>query len=119
MYVDGYVVPVPKDQAAAYKRMARACAKVWREHDALAVMECRGDDVKPGKWTSFPQAVKLKQGEEVWFSWIVYPSRRKRDAVNAAVMKDPRMARMMNPANPMPFDGKRMFWGGFKPEVSL
>lgn len=119
MYVDGFVIPVPADQAAAYRRLARAAGKVWREHGALAVMECRADDVKPGKRTSFPQAVKLKDGEEVWFSWILYRSRRQRDAVNAAVMKDPRMVKMMDPTKPMPFDAKRMFWGGFKPEVAL
>ena len=81
-------------------------------------MECIADDVKPGKWTSFPQAVKLKPGETVWFSWIVYKSRRHRDRVNARVMKDKRIAPMMDPKT-MPFDGKRMFWGGFKVQVQL
>jgi len=116
VYVDGYVIPVPKDKAADYTRMARKAAKVWREHGALAVMECRADDVKVGKWTSFPQAVKLKEGEEVWFSWIVFKSRRDRDAINKKVMADPRLAKMMDPKNSS-FDGKRMVWGGFKAVV--
>ena len=118
LYVDGFVVPVPKANAAAYARMARKSAKVWREHGALAVMECRADDVKPGKTTSFPQAVKLKEGEEVWFSWIVYKSRRDRDTIMKKVMADPRLASMMDP-RAMPFDGKRMFWGGFKSVVAM
>ena len=117
LYVDGFVLAVPKDRAADYTKMARKAAKIWREHGALAVMENRADDVKPGKLTSFPQAVKLKEGEEVWFSWIVYKSRRDRDAINKKVMADPRLASMMDPKD-MPFDGKRMFWGGFKSVVS-
>ena len=117
VYVDGFVLPVPKANAAAYARMARKCARIWMEHGALAVMECRADDVKPGKSTSFPQAVKLKEGEEVWFSWIVYKSRRERDAINKKVMADPRLTGMMDPKD-IPFDGKRMFWGGFKNVVS-
>ena len=115
--MDGFVLAVPKDRAADYTKMARKAAKIWREHGALAVMENRADDVKPGKLTSFPQAVKLKEGEEVWFSWIVYKSRRDRDAINKKVMADPRLASMMDPKD-MPFDGKRMFWGGFKSVVS-
>lgn len=116
-YVDGFVVPVPLDQVAAYRRLARKCGKVWIEHGALAVHETVADDVKPGKLTSFPQAVKLKEGETVVFSWIVYRNRRERDRVNAAVMADPRIA-SMKPQD-MPFDGKRMFWGGFKTLVAL
>jgi uncharacterized protein YbaA (DUF1428 family) len=112
-YVDGYVVAVPTKKKQDYLRMARKCAKIWREHGALEVRECWADDVKPGKVTSFPQAVKLKPGEAVVFSWIVYPSRKTRDRVNARVMKDPRMAGFMDPKS-LPFDGKRMFWGGFK-----
>ena len=112
-YVDGFVLPVPKRNVKAYLRMARLAAKVWREHGALEYVECVADDVKPGKLTSFPQAVKLKPGEAVWFSWIVYRSRRHRDRVLARVLKDPRLAKMMDP-KAMPFDGKRMFWGGFK-----
>jgi uncharacterized protein YbaA (DUF1428 family) len=112
-YVDGFVVPVPKAKLAAYKRMATRAGKIWREHGALEYRECVADDVKPGKHTSFPQSVKLKPDEVVVFSWIVYASRAQRDRVNAKVMKDPRLADMMEPKN-LPFDGKRMFWGGFK-----
>jgi uncharacterized protein YbaA (DUF1428 family) len=117
-YVDGFVLPVPKRNLKAYRRIARVAGKVWRDHGALEYVECVADDVKPGKWTSFPQAVKLKAGETVWFSYIVYRSRRHRDRVNARVMKDKRLAAMMDPKK-MPFDGRRMFWGGFKVMVSL
>jgi uncharacterized protein YbaA (DUF1428 family) len=112
-YVDGYVVPVPKKNVAAYRRMAQKAGKVWRDHGALEYMECVADDVKPGKHTSFPQSVKLKPGETVVFAYIVYKSRADRDRINAKVMKDPRLANMMDP-KALPFDGKRMFWGGFK-----
>ena len=112
-YVDGFVVPVPKKKMAAYRRMAQKAAKVWRDHGALQYIECVADDVKPGKHTSFPQSVKLKSGETVVFAYIVYKSRAHRDRVNAKVMKDPRLKSMMNP-KALPFDGKRMFWGGFK-----
>jgi uncharacterized protein YbaA (DUF1428 family) len=112
-YIDGFVVPVPKRNLEAYRRMARTASKVWREHGALAYMEGVADDVKPGKRTSFPRSVKLKSGETVVFAYIVYKSRAQRDRVNAKVMKDPRLAKMMNP-KALPFDGKRMFWGGFK-----
>ncbi len=117
-YVDGFVVPVPTKNLASYRRLARKAGKVWREHGALEYIECVADDVKPGKRTSFPQSVKLKPGETVVFSWIVYKSRRDRDRVNAKVMKDPRLADMMNP-KALPFDGKRMFWGGFKAMITL
>ncbi len=117
-YVDGFVVPVPIKNLAAYRRLARTAGKVWREHGALEYIECLADDVKPGKVTSFPQSVKLKRGETVVFAWIVYKSRQDRDRVNARVMKDPRMAAMMNHKT-MPFDGKRMFWGGFKVMVNV
>jgi len=112
-YVDGYVLPVPKKNLQAYRRMAQQAAKVWRDHGALEYAECVADDVKPGKLTSFPQSVKLKPGEIVVFSWIVFKSRAHRDRVNAKVMKDPRLANMMDP-KALPFDGKRMIWGGFK-----
>lgn len=112
-YVDGFVVPVPVDQIDAYRRLSRKAGKIWREYGALQYIECVGDDVKPGKLTSFPQAVKLKKNEVVWFSWIVYKSRKQRDSINAKVMADPRLAAMMDP-KAMPFDGKRMFFGGFK-----
>jgi len=117
-YVDGFVVPVPKRKLAAYRRMARKAGKVWREHGALDYVEAVADDVKPGKWTSFPQAVKLKPGETVMFSWIVYRSRRDRDRINARVMKDRRLAAMMDPKK-LPFDGRRMFWGGFRVMIDL
>src|SRR5262245_32096818 len=115
-YVDGYVVPVPKKNIAAYRRLARAAGKVWRDHGALEYRECIADDVKPGKITSFPQSVKLKPSETVVFAWIVYKSRKHRDSVNAKVMKDPRITDMMNMMKDKkaPFDDKRMFWGGFE-----
>lgn len=116
-YVDGFVVPVPKKNIDDYRRIARKASKVWREHGALDYQECIADDVKVGKWTSFPRSVKLKAGETVVFSWITYKSRAHRDRVNAKVMKDPRLAKMMDPAA-MPFDGKRMIYGGFKSFVS-
>lgn len=112
MYVDGFVVPVPQDRLKDYKKMAQLGRKVWMEHGALQYVECVADDVKPGKSTSFPQAVKLKEGEVVIFAWIVYKNRRERDRINKAAMADPRLAGM-DPKS-MPFDGKRMFWGGFK-----
>ena len=112
-YVDGFVVPVPKKNLQAYRRMARKAGKVWREHGALEYIECVADDVKVGKITSFPQSVKLKPAETVVFSWIVYESRAHRDRVLKKVMADPRLASMMDPKS-MPFDGKRMIYGGFK-----
>lgn len=117
-YVDGFVLPVPKRKSDAYRRIARKAGKIWREHGALAYVECMADDVKPGKRTSFPQSVKLKRGEAVWFSWIVYKSRRHRDRVLKKVMSDKRLKPMMNP-QAMPFDARRMFWGGFKVVVDL
>ena len=118
LYVDGFVLPVPKAKLAEYRKMAKLGAKVWRDHGALEYVECVADDVKPGKLTSFPQAVKLKPGEVVVFSYIVYKSRRDRDRAMKKVMEDPRLAKYMDPKT-MPFDGKRMFWGGFKPVVEL
>ncbi|QNA87435.1 DUF1428 domain-containing protein [Massilia sp. Dwa41.01b] len=93
--------------------MSRRCAAIWREFGAQEFRECVADDVKPGKLTSFPQSVDLRDGELVVFSWIVYPSRARRDEVNAKVMDDPRMAEFMKPEN-IPFDGKRMMIGGFE-----
>jgi len=112
-YVDAWVLPVPKRKLGAYRRMAQKAGKVWRDHGALEYIECVADDVKPGKRTSFPQSVKLKKNETVVFAYVVYKSRKQRDRVLAKVMKDPRLAKMMDPKK-MPFDGKRMFWGGFK-----
>jgi uncharacterized protein YbaA (DUF1428 family) len=112
-YVDGFVLPVPRRNRARYTRMARLAGKVWREHGALEYRECVADDVPKGKVTSFPRSVKLKSTEVVWFSFIVYKSRRHRDQVLAKVMKDPRLAKYMNPKS-MPLDGKRVIFGGFK-----
>jgi uncharacterized protein YbaA (DUF1428 family) len=112
-YVDGFILPVPQENLRAYRRVAQKAGKIWLEHGALEFRECVADDVKPGKRTSFPQSVKLKPGETVVFSWIVFKSRAHRDRVNAKVMKDPRLADMMDPKT-MPFDAKRMIYGGFK-----
>jgi len=117
-YVDGFVVPVPKANVEAYRRMAETAGNIWREHGAIAFWECVADDVKPGKLTSFPQSVQLKDDETVVFSWIVYESREKRDEINDKVMNDPRLAAMMTP-EAMPFDGQRMFFGGFRTLVEL
>ena len=117
-YVDGFVVPVPKKKLPAYKRMAKKAGKVWREYGATAFYECAADDVSFGKRTSFPRSVKLKPDETVVFSFIMYRSRAERDRINAKVMKDPRLAKMMNPKD-MPFDGKRMIYGGFKTVVKV
>lgn len=119
-YVDGFVVPVPIKNLAAYKKVARKAAKVWREYGALAYVECVADDVKPGKLTSFPQSVKLGPDETVVFAWIVYKSRRDRDRINKAVMADPRMSpEAMGGADSMPFDARRMIFGGFKTMIEL
>ena len=118
MYVDGFLLPVPAKNLKKYVAISTKAGKIWREHGALDYVECVADDVKPGKSTSFPQSVKLKPGEVVVFAWIIYKSRRHRDSVNAKVMKDPRLASMMDPKS-LPFDGKRMFWGGFKMMVHV
>src|SRR4030067_764277 len=112
-YVDGFIVPVPKKSLPAYRRMAQKAGKVWSDHGALEYRESVADDVKVGKRTSFPRSVKRKPGETVVFSWIVYKSRADRDRINKKVMSDPRLAKMMDPKN-MPFDGKRMIYGGFE-----
>ena len=109
-YVDAYVLPVPTANLDEYRKMAEMAGKIWREHGALEYYECLADDVKPGKQTSFPQSVNLKPDETVIFSYIVYRSREDRDRINELVMKDPRLKCPDN----MPFDGMRMFWGGFK-----
>ena len=116
MYVDGFVMAVPKDRIDDYKKMARKAGRIWKEYGALDYVECIADDVPPGKVTSFPRAVQLKKNEVVFFSWIAYRSRRHRDSVNRKVMADPRIA-AMGPPNPMPFDPQRMIWGGFKAVV--
>ena len=115
-YVDGFVVPVPNKKLKAYLAMAKKAGKVWKDHGALDYRECIADDVKVGKWTSFPRSVKLKKGETVMFSYIVYKSRAARDKCIAKVMKDKRLADMMDPKK-MPFDARRMVYGGFKMAV--
>ena len=112
-YVDGFIVPVPTKKMKSYLGMAKKAGKVWMDHGAVEYRECVADDVTKGKWTSFPRSVKLKRGETVVWSYIVYKSRTHRDRVNAKVMKDPRMTSIMNP-KALPFDGKRMIFGGFK-----
>lgn len=110
-YVDGFVVPVPRKKVAAYKKMAKLGAKIWKEYGALDYFECMGDDVPTGKITSFTKSVKLKKGEVVFFSFVTYKSRAHRDQVMKKVMSDKRMEQF---ADNMPFDGMRMIWGGFK-----
>ena len=112
-YVDGFVIPVPTKNLQVYRRIAQKFGKVWRDHGALAFRECVADDVKVGKWTSFPRSVKLKRGETVIFSWIVYKSRADRDAIMEKVMADPRLK------GDMPFDGKRMIFGGFEMMIQM
>lgn len=112
-YVDGFIVAVPKKNLAAYRRMAKKAGKIWREHGALDYREWVAEDVKVGKLTSFPRAVKLKPGETVVFSWITYRSRAQRDKINARVMADKRLASMMDPKS-APFDARRMIYGGFE-----
>jgi uncharacterized protein YbaA (DUF1428 family) len=115
-YVDGFVLAVSKQNLEAYKALARTAGAVWKEHGALAYVECVGDDVPQGELTSFPRAVQAKDDETVIFSWIVYPSRGQRDAINAKVMADPRLKH--DPAA-MPFDGKRLIYGGFETLIEL
>jgi len=112
-YVDGYVLPVPKKNLPTYRRMAQKAGKIWREYGALQFCECVGDDLQVKMAASFPRTIKLKRGEVVVFSWIVFKSRAHRDSVNAKVMKNPRLIKMMDP-KAMPFDSKRMVYGGFK-----
>jgi uncharacterized protein YbaA (DUF1428 family) len=116
-YADGFVLAIPKRQVQNYRRIARRAGRIWRDHGALEYRECVGDDLKTGMGVPFPRLAKAKPGETVCFSWIVYRSRAHRDRVNARVMKDPRMVKMMN--LPMPFDMKRMAYGGFKVIVDL
>jgi uncharacterized protein YbaA (DUF1428 family) len=117
-YIDGFVVAVPRDKIDAYREMSEKFGKIWREYGALSFRECIADDVKTGKLTSFPQAVMLEENEVVVFSWIEYGSRAERDAISEKVMKDPRLADVMSPES-MPFDGKRMIYGGFETLVDL
>ncbi len=117
-YVDGFIVPVPKKKLKDYKRISLKAGKIWKEYGALDYHECVADDVKVGKWTSFPRSVKLKKSETVVFSWITYKSRKQRDKILKKVMADKRLADMMTPGA-MPFDTKRMIWGGFKSFIDL
>ena len=117
-YVDGFVLPVPKKNLQAYRRMARKAGKIWREHGALEFRECVGDDLKTKMGIPFSKLAKLKKNETVFFSWITFRSRKDRDRVNAKVMKDPRLESMMDP-KAMPFDARRMAYGGFKTLVDL
>ena len=112
-YVDGFVLPVPKKKVEAYRRMAEKAGKIWRQHGALEYYECAGDDFRVKMGKSFPRLAKTKPNETVFFSWIVYKSKAHRDKVNAKVMKDPRIKNMCSPKS-MPFDCKRMSYGGFK-----
>jgi uncharacterized protein YbaA (DUF1428 family) len=117
-YVDGYILPVPRKKLPVYRRMAQKAGALWREHGAPEFRECVGDDLKTKMAASFPRTIKLKPDEAVVFSWIVFKSRAHRDSVNAKVMKDSRLAKMMDMKS-MPFDSKRMVYGGFKVMVDL
>ena len=118
-YVDGFIVPVPKKNVKKYMVIAKLAAKVWKDHGAIDYCEAVADDVKPGKWTSFPRSVKLKKNETVIFSYITYKSRSHRDRVLKKVMSDKRLEEMMKDPKKMPFDGKRMIWGGFKSKIAM
>lgn len=111
-YVDGFVLPVPKRKIDAYRRLAQKAGKIWKEHGALEFRECMADDMRAKFAMPFPRKIKLKPGETVFFSWITFKSRAHRDRVNAKVMRDPRLSKM--DMNSMPFDHKRMLYGGFK-----
>src|SRR6185369_14878092 len=115
-YVNGFILPIPRKNLGAYKKMAKLMGKIWLEHGAIDYVECMGDDVQPGSVTSFPKSVKLKKGEVVFFSWVTFKSKSDSKRIMEKVMSDPRMD--MNPEN-MPFDGMRMFWGGFKPVLKM
>ncbi len=112
-YVDGYLLPVPKKNVQAYRRIAQKAGKIWREHGVLEYRECVGDDLSVKMGMPFPRRIRLKPGETVVFAWVVFKSRADRDRVNAKVMKDPRLAKMMD-SKAMPFDPRRMSYGGFK-----
>lgn len=116
-YIDGFVIPLPKRNVAAYFRMAKMGAKIWRDHGALEFRECLGEDLNGEMALPFPRGIKVKAGETVVFSWIMFKSRAHRDRVNALVMKDPRTAALCDPKK-MPFDFKRMLYGGFKVMVA-
>jgi uncharacterized protein YbaA (DUF1428 family) len=115
-YVDGFVIAVPKNKIGAYKEMARKAGEIWKEYGAVDYVECIGDDTPYGELTSFPRAVQASDDETVVFSWITYKSREDRDAINKKVMDDPRIKASFND---MPFDGKRMIYGGFQPFLEI
>jgi uncharacterized protein YbaA (DUF1428 family) len=117
-YVDGFVIPLPKDKIEAYKKLARIASEVWLDHGALDYRECLGDDLETEQCTSFRTIAGCAPDETVVFAWITYPSREQRDAINAAVMKDPRISCSMEDPSGMPFDCKRMAYGGFTTLVS-
>jgi uncharacterized protein YbaA (DUF1428 family) len=117
-YVDGFVLPVPRRSLPRYRRIARTAGRIWREHGALQFVESAGDDLDVKWGVGFPRTIRPKPGETVVFSWIVFKSRAHRDRVNAKVMKDKRLAATMDPKS-MPFDAKRMVYGGFKVLVDL
>lgn len=111
--VDGFVLPVPRKHFAAYRRLARQAGEIWRENGALEYRECVGEDLRARGMLPFPRAIRAKRGETVVFAWIVYKSRAHRDRVNRKVTRDPRLAKMMDPKK-MPFDSRRMCYGGFQ-----
>jgi uncharacterized protein YbaA (DUF1428 family) len=118
-YVDGFVVPVPRRNLESYRRISQKAGRIWREHGAVEYRECAGDDLVVKMGMSFPRVMKLKRGETVMFAWILFKSRAQRDRVNAKVMKDPRLAKMMTDPKSMPFEVKRMVYGGFKVVVDV
>lgn len=115
-YIDGYVLPVPRDQKALYTEIARKAAAIYKELGALELVECWADDVPHGKQTDFYRSVQASEEEEVVLSWVIWPSRKARDEGSARIMADPRMTELMKD---IPVDGKRMFWGGFEPIVEM
>ena len=117
-YVDGFVLPVPKKKVEIYRKISRLAGRVWRDHGAIEYRECCGEDLRVKMGVAFPKLAKAKSGETVFFSWITYKSRKHRDQVNAKVMKDPRLAKMMG-GEAMPFDMKRMSYGGFEIVVDM
>lgn len=118
LYVDGFLIPIPKKNIPAYRRMASKAGKIWREHGALDYKECVGDDLSVKMGLPFPKGIQAKPGDAIVFSWITYKSKAHRDKVNAKVMADPRIAGMCDKNKPMPFDCARMMYGGFKVLVS-
>ena len=117
-YIDAIVIPVPRANLDAYKRMSEEWGNAHLRHGALYYSDAISDDAPPGKVTSFPQAVQLQEGEVIALAWVVFRSKEDRDRINKAVMDDPQLKAAMDPSN-MPFDGKRMFWGGFQTIVGL